>query len=368
MASKTSPQILLTGATGYIGGTVLVQLLNSPLPALKDATISCLMRGADRAAKLTATYGDRVRPILYKSLDDIDATIAAAAEHDIVINTTNGWHAASGVALVRGLAQRKAATGRDVWMIWTSGASNIAETPLSHTRAPGPYEFDDARDDVYTHEKEREAREGGYHQRTAELAVVDAGLELGVKTLVVMSPLIYGLGLGLYHTISIQIPSLTRSMLRQGRGAVVGGDGVAEWDVVHVVDLADMYALLAARVAEGAAGVPHGKKGIIFSGNGRHSWLEVAQRVADACHAEGKIASTSLERLNLADGGKFFKFDIDMEMADSENEVMVELGFASIARTVSTVARGLGWKPTRGEDAWKAGFSDDLKAVLAETK
>ncbi|KAI6083162.1 NAD dependent epimerase/dehydratase family protein [Hypoxylon rubiginosum] len=367
MASASSPlQILLTGATGYIGGTILTQLLNSTSPALKDATISCLVRGPDRVAKLTSAYGSRVRPILYKDIDDLEATVAAAAQHDLVINTTLGYHPSSGVALVRGLSQRKAATGRDVWLIFTSGTSNVGDRPVSKAwvEERADREFDDAADDVYAYEKDREVRDGLYLQRTAELAVVDAGLEFGVKTLVIMSPTIFGIGTGLFNNISIQIPTYIRAVLKQKRGVVVA-DGAGVWDAVHVQDLAELYLLVVRRILEsGGEGVPTGKKGIIFSGNGRHSWREVAQGVADVCYAEGKLTSTNLESLTLAEAAKVFTLGI----GEWENEDFVERAFASNSRTVSNVGRKLGWKPTRGEDAWKAGFRDDLKVVLEQVK
>jgi thioester reductase-like protein len=65
-SAKSPPRILLTGATGFIGGSVLTQLLDSPSPTLRSAPITCLIRGADRAAKLKAAYGDRVNPVLYR--------------------------------------------------------------------------------------------------------------------------------------------------------------------------------------------------------------------------------------------------------------------------------------------------------------
>ncbi|XXG99274.1 hypothetical protein Hte_005611 [Hypoxylon texense] len=364
--ASTSPQILLTGATGYIGGTILTELLNSSSPALKDATISCLLRGSDRATKLTSTYGSRVRPILYKDIDDLEATVAAAAQHDLVINTTLGYHVASATALVRGLARRKAATGRDVWMVFTSGTSNVGDRPISKAWPEDVPELDDERDDVYAYEKYREEKEGPYVQRTTEMAVVDTGLELGVKTLVIMSPTIFGLGTGLFNTISIQIPAYARAVLETGR-AVVVGDGGGVWDSVHIRDLGELYLLVARKILEeDGAGVPTGKKGILFSSNGRHSWREVAQGVADACCAEGRLAEPKVESLTLAEGAEVFTIVGDDEW---RGETFVELAFASNSRTVSTVARKrLGWKPTRGEEAWKAGFRDDVRVVLARAK
>ncbi|KAI1379308.1 NAD dependent epimerase/dehydratase family protein [Hypoxylon crocopeplum] len=361
-SANTSPQILLTGATGYIGGTILTYLLSSQSPVLSAATISCLVRGPDRATKLISAYGTRVRPIVYKDLDDIEATVAAAAEHDLVINTTLGFHPASAQALLRGLAQRKASTGRDVWFIQTSGTSNVGDRPVSGAWVePEGREFDDATDDVYGYEKDREVREGPYLQRTTELGVVDTGLELGVKTLVIMSPTIYGRGTGLFNAGSIQIPSYTRCVLKHGH-AVVVGDGKGVWDHVHIEDLAELYLVMIRQILEkGGESVPTGKKGIIFSGNGRHSWLEMTQAVADALYEEGKMADRRVESISLTEGAKVLQL-----LEGHTNEEYVELGFVSNARTVSSVARKLGWKPTRGEEAWKNSLREDVKVVLEQ--
>ncbi|KAI1386151.1 NAD dependent epimerase/dehydratase family protein [Hypoxylon trugodes] len=358
MSSSETPQILLTGAFGYIGGTILSYLISSDSPVLSASTITCLVRGPDRAAKLTETYGSRVRIILYKDLDDVEAATAAAAQHDLVINTTNGFHTPSAVALIKGLAQRKASTGRDVWYIQTSGTSNLSDRPVTGLwKEPEGREFDDVKDDVYGYEKSREENDHKYFQRTTELTVVDTSLEYGVKTVVIMSGLIFGRGKGLFNKDSIQIPDVVRAALKRKRTAVPGhGKGV--WDHVHVEDLAELYVLLARQIVEkGGEGVPTGKKGIIFSGNGRHAWEEVAQRVADAAYAEGAIAQKEVEHLELSEAAKIF-------LGGQGGEEFVELALASNSRTVASVAKNLGWKPTRGEEAWKATFKEAVKAEL----
>ncbi|KAL7627364.1 hypothetical protein AAE478_001557 [Parahypoxylon ruwenzoriense] len=365
-STNPTPKILLTGATGYIGGTILTHLLNSPESALKNSTITCLVRGQERAATLSSNYGARVNPVVYKDIDDIEATVAAAAQHDLVINTTIGWHLASAQALLRGLAQRKAQTGRDVWYIHTSGTSNVADRPISGAwieREEGR-EFDDARDDVYEYEVGREARHA-YAQRTTELGVVDTGLELGVKTLVIMSPTIHSPGTGLFNTASIQIPMYVRGVLKHGHGVVVGS-GKGTWDHVHVEDLAELYVTVVRRVLEkGGEGVPTGKKGIIFSGNGRHTWMDVVQVVVDVCYAEGRIPDKRVESIGLAEGARIMNIAVEGLAA----EELVELALASNARTVSSVARSLGWKPTRGEgEEWRKWFAEDVKAALEKIK
>ncbi|PSN60624.1 NAD dependent epimerase/dehydratase family protein [Corynespora cassiicola Philippines] len=361
------PKILLTGATGYIGGTVLTHLLTSPSsPLPPSATITCLLRDPSRASLLTSTHGPRVQPALYAGLDDLAATTALASAHDIAINTTPGYHPASALALVRGLALRKQRTGRRVWMLHTSGTSNLGDRAVSRAWVHGGgqgeiREFDDVADDVYGFEKMRE--EGhAYAQRGAELAVVELGVELGVDTLVVMSPTIYGVGTGLFNRISIQIPAYIRCVLENGY-AVVAGEGLGRWDHVHVEDLADLYGILVREVVkDGGVALPSGKKGIVFSANGRHSWLEVAQGAADACYEAGKTRERRVEKVTLAEAAE--KLSSYLGQVDETN---VEIGLSSSSLTVSSVARALGWRPARGDEAWRRGFCDDLRMLLDKT-
>ena len=359
MASITPPQILLTGATGFIGGTILTHLLNSSSPTLSAATITCLVRGSDRASTLSSAYGTRVRPVLYNDLDDTSTTSAVAAEHDVVISATVGYHPGSAHALLHGLAQRKARTGRDVWMLQISGTSNLGEQRISGAwvEADADREFDDARDDIYGYERMREALHP-YLARATELGLVDAGRELGVTTVVMMPPLVFGVGTGLFNKISVQIPTYIRGALSHGR-AVVVGDGNGVMDHVHVEDLAELYTIAVLDVLDnGGKSLPTGKEGIIFSGNGRHTWMEVAQGVADVLYEEGKIRERQVESVGLAEGTEI------LHLLGWRDDMITELGLSSTARTVPTLARRLGWKPTRGKEAWRKAFREDVKAVL----
>lgn len=149
-------------------------------------------------------------------------------------------------------------------------------------------EFDDS--DIYGHDRGREALRP-YLQRSTELAVVDTGLELGVKTVVVMSPTTYGIGTDLFNPTSIQILAYAWSALEHGR-AVVVGEGQGVWDYVPVRDLANLYVhvVLFDILEKGGSGLLTGEKGIIFSENGRHLWMEVAQGVANECYEEGVVS------------------------------------------------------------------------------
>ncbi|KAI0460002.1 NAD dependent epimerase/dehydratase family protein-like protein [Xylaria acuta] len=367
-SSPSAPRVLLTGATGFIGGSVLTQLLDSASPSLQSAPITCLVRGADRAAKLTAAYGDRVKSVLYKDLDDLETATAVAAQHDVVISTTLGYHAASVRALLEGLAQRKRARpGSEPWLIHTSGTANVCSRPISGAWLDNDSSkgraFDDAADDVYGYEAARNAVDP-FMQRTTELSVVDAGLELDVRTLVVMAPTIYGVGSGLFNKRSVQIPVYVAGALDHGR-AVVIDDGEGVWDHVHVQDLAALYEILALRILDGkGADLPRGRRGIIFASEGRHSWGDVARGVARACHEAGVLPDARVDSLGLAEATELFA----RSFLGNADETLVEMGLASSEQTIPTVALRLGWKPARGDEAWQRGFRDDVDAVLGERR
>ncbi|KAI0158851.1 NAD dependent epimerase/dehydratase family protein [Pestalotiopsis sp. NC0098] len=362
MTANTPAQILITGATGFIGGTILTTLLASDSPALRAATIICLVRGTDRAATLSSAYGDRVQTIVYAGLDDFDATTAAASRADIVIGATLGFHPGSAQALLRGLAKRREQTGRDTWMIHLSGASNLSDQPITGTYREDRT-FDDVEDDVYGYEKHREGLRH-YPQRGTELGVVDSGLELGVRTVVMMPPLIYGVGTGLFNRVSIQMPVYIRAVLELGHGVVIG-DGAGEINHVHVEDLAELYRIVVLDILEkDGANTPTGKKGIVFSANGIHSWMEVARGIAEACHGAGRISDPGVRSIRLEDAGEYLKSYMDLVGGDL-NEL--ELGLCSNSRTRASAAKKLGWRPTRGEEAWKRSFQEDLSAVLGKS-
>ena len=351
-------KVLLTGATGYIGGSVLTQLLASDAPALKGVPISCLVRRQEQADLLSSTYGSRVNPILFKDLDDSETIIKVASEHDIAINTTLGFHPESARSIVLGLEKRKAATGKDVFMLHTSGTSNLADQPISKAYVEKDTErvFSDS-EDIYSYEHARNATTP-YAQRTSELGVIDQGLQSGVKTLVIMSPLIYGLGTGLGNKFTIQVPLYVKTTLSFGHGVVIG-DGKGIWDHVHVVDLARLYELVVVRMIEGGQGLPFGKQGIIFSAAGRHSWGQVAKEVAQAAYDAGAIKSAEVKSVTLAEGAKALT---------GGNEVVAELGLSSNSRTRADFAQSLGWKPEKTEEDFRKHFREEVDAIIEQQK
>ncbi|KNG51974.1 nad dependent epimerase dehydratase family protein [Stemphylium lycopersici] len=349
----TGKRILLAGVTGYIGGSVLHQLLHSKYSAIEGAEIACLVRGEARVAQLHAAFGPRIKVVGFEGLEDTEALVGIASQYDVIFNMTLGYHLASALAFIKGLSLRHKSTGRDVWMVHTSGVSNLADQPLSgaHVESNSGLELDDSKDDIHAYEKARNTGKR-YIQRTTELGMVDAGVESGVKTVVLMSPLIYGVGTGLWNKRSLQVPRLAQAAISEGH-AIVIGDGEGVWDNVHIEDLAGLYELVLTDIlSNDGASVPTGKQGVIFSAHRRHKWIDLSQGVADAAFEAGMVKSKTVKSVSLADGAKLLTGGV---------EQVAELGFASTCRTRSEIAKVLGWHPKVGIEAWGRGFAEEIR-------
>lgn len=110
----------------------------------------------------------------------------------------------------------------------TTGTSNLAYSIVSH---PGTtiQVFCDAEDDVYEEEVRRDA-EQLYPQRRTDLVVMVTAEKSGVKPYLMMPPTVYGKGLGLFKTQSIQLPFTIRHTTNTGLPEYIG-DGRGQWDM-----------------------------------------------------------------------------------------------------------------------------------------
>ena len=117
--------VFLTGATGYIGGSVLTRLLALETP---PSAITALIRDPKKADLLSSisTSGTTLTPLL-GSLEDHEKLIKAAETHDIVISTADADDLGSIKALITGMKNRKKSTGHRSLFIHTSGTGVFSD-------------------------------------------------------------------------------------------------------------------------------------------------------------------------------------------------------------------------------------------------
>lgn len=124
----------------------------------------------------------------------------------------------------------------------TSGTSILGDHPYTGTDQSAKI-WSDEKDDMFAMEKENPER---YGQRVTDVAVVETGKSLGVKTYIVVPPticmlnntpkycticshLVDGKGSGPFATLSQQVPNLARLARKRGSAVVIEtGKGVSE--------------------------------------------------------------------------------------------------------------------------------------------
>lgn len=192
-----------------------------------------------------------------------------------------------------------------------------------------------------------------------------------------MSPLIYGLGSGHFNRLSTPVPSMIRTALQTKQAGIIG-NGMGEWDHVHIDDLVALYELIVAKIVAGQE-IPSGEKGIYFSENGRHYWRDVARGVGDALFTTGRIGREEVISISLEEGADRWTGGdlLFAELAYASKSVVLFLLASSIfdyesltdrcawcsSRTKSERARGLGWNPQRGEREFGNHFRAEVEAV-----
>lgn len=188
------------------------------------------------------------------------------------------------------------------------------------------------------------------------MVVFEEGEKAKVRTYILMSPTIYGIGTGLFNRTSIQINSLIRAAQRGGFTPVIG-KGDAEWDHVHVEDLAGLYEVLLSGSLRGNL-LPSVKKGVYFNETGHHSWREVSERIAKAGKEAGFLASEEVKEIGLQEGERALQKPLDV----------VELGFASNSRTRADLAREIGWAPKRTRESFEASFTAEWIETMRQNR
>lgn len=233
-------EVFVTGAAGYIGGSVAARLVEA------GHAVRGLVRSPEKAEAVRA-FG--IEPVP-GDLNHRDLLAAEARRADGVVNAASSDHRGAVEALVEALA------GSGKPLLHTSGSSIVG---------------DDARgefSDKVFEEDTPVAPTGGRAARVAIDRFVVGAADRGVRSAVLCNTLIYGRGLG-PHEDSIQIPALARQAKKSGVPRHVGR-GLNVWSAVHVEDVADLYRL----VLENPEA-----RGFMFVENGEASFRDIVAAI-----------------------------------------------------------------------------------------
>jgi nucleoside-diphosphate-sugar epimerase len=235
--------VFLTGANGYIGGSVATALIKA----------GCKVRGLTRSiegARHLESCG--IEPVLGE-IDNTPLLIDEAQKADVVFNTANADHLGAAKAIIAGLQ------GSGKVLVHTSGTSIVGDDARGDSCATVVY----CEDSNLLIDPRKQAR------RDIDLMVLDAA-KLNIRSAVIAPSLIYGYGTGT-NKESIQIPFLTRNAVQAGAVQIVG-KGLNTWSNLHIDDLVDLYLLVAEKTKPGV---------FYFAENGEASFLDLAHSIAN---------------------------------------------------------------------------------------
>jgi nucleoside-diphosphate-sugar epimerase len=291
-------KMFVTGATGYIGGSLAVQLVAD------GHAVTGLTRSAAGAAALAA---QAIAPV-HGTLDDADVLAAAARAADVVVNTASADHRGAVESMLAALA----GTGKT--FVHTSGSSIVG------SRAGG--ELVDA---VFS-EDTPFTPSPGRATRVAIDAMVKAAAGKEVRSIVICPSLIYGRGHGA-NPHSIQVPWLI-ALARKAGVAKHIGPGSNRWSNVHIDDLVPLYRLAIEKAPAGA---------FYFAENGENSMREVCQAISRMLGFGGRT-----EPMTLAEAAAEW----------GEGSANDSMGSNSRVRAVRARAE-LGWTPGAPALLWE---------------
>lgn len=246
----------LTGASGYIGGSVAAQLL------ARGHQVTGLVRDSAKAQLLKA---QGIEPVL-GDLDDANVLTRAAQDSHGVVNTANADHLASVQALAEALK------GTEKPLIHTSGSSLVGDDARGNVLSDSIF-------DEHTPFVVQPLKQARHALNQWVLSTASTG----VRSVVICPTLIYGQGKGL-NPHSIQIPFLVGQAQKNNAVQVVG-HGVNRWSTVHIDDLVSLYVLALEKAPAGA---------FYFAEHGESSFAEIGQAIAERLRL-GTITSVAAE-------------------------------------------------------------------------
>lgn len=279
-------KIFLTGATGYIGGTILQTLVDQH----PEYDITILQRNPK--SELSKQFPNV--KIVKGTYDDLNTITSAASRVDIVVHNGDTDHKLCLEALVAGLLKRTSTSPG--YLIQLSGTGIISDF---QSPTGGSYGNKDPRvwsdlgdiDEIWDQPDEALHRDV---DKVIRKAYTDHGDR--IRTAIVCSPDIYGPGTGPGKRISILIPFFIEETLGRGWPFYCGkGENTRSW--VHVQDLVKIHLKLVEAAASGGGSVDWNEKGYYFASSQELSQLQLADAIGKVLKKRGMMEDPTPRQL-----------------------------------------------------------------------
>ena len=236
-------KILITGVTGYIGGTVAKKLLD------KNYQVIGLIRDESYAAPLQAMG---IQTLTGNIHDEVLIKSAIAQADAVIHNANSADDAYAADSIINALE------GSGKTFIFTSGSAIF-----------GGKENGEKSDFIFTEDFPLNPRLEMASRVLINQHVLQSAKK-NIKSIVIVPTMVYGAGLGLKKD-SIQLPALIGFSKEKGFG-VYFGKGENIWSNLHIEDLADLYVLALEKAKPGA---------LYYAENGSSTIKNLAENISE---------------------------------------------------------------------------------------
>ncbi|KAI4648051.1 hypothetical protein J4E93_004462 [Alternaria ventricosa] len=279
--------VLITGASGYLGGSLLAELHKTVLPEHKN--IYALVRSQDQSE---AVKKQGARPFIL-NLQDEESVIKGIvdAQISVIFFLVDAMNSDMQVPMIKALAEVKKQTGREVHFVHTSGAKIFSE----HAGMPIDRPLPDTDRDLYKLQKSSKAPHQLLTQATnTNNVIIETAEKHGVRSYIFIPCIVYGEGKGFGNKISIQ----TTAVLKAAKGAGAMYDVNPEgwtWPVCHIDDNSKLYVeLLKSILRDGNP--EYGENGYYLASSGSVAWHDMYAAMSKALAKRGIIDSSEVKK------------------------------------------------------------------------
>ncbi|RFU28296.1 hypothetical protein B7463_g8034, partial [Scytalidium lignicola] len=335
----STQKLFLTGATGYIGGSVLEGIIKK----YEDLEITALLRSPTpefkrRYPKVQIVVGD---------FDSFDVIAKAANAADIVIHMGDIDHPGCAAAILSGLSKKL----NPSFLIHLSGTGCISdEREQTWEGKPNPHVWNDIDEINGIYGLPDSAR---HHAIDRDIMDVSNGL---VHTAIICPPDIYGQNMGIGNRSTYMVPEYVKVVLEKKQAFYLGtGENIRA--VTHISDVVEIFLLLLGEAIRGGGNAQWGKQGFYFAVAEEVKWIQVAEAINKLGIGQGWLPADS----------KAVSWT-----KDQVNELMPWFpGIAlyiwgSNSRAESARAKKLGWIP-HAPSFWEA-LDEDVRIAVQKAK